>query len=174
MKKRKKLNKGFTLIEVILVIAILAVLASIALPGLTGYTEKAKETADIQTVDNLMTAIAAVSILPGHSLPPDAELVVRWDTSKSRRGPGTGEGGLTVELRGGVHSSGDSAWIESFEKKLYEVMEVEELGLPKSARASKDDLLLKYNVDTGEMILHQLYKYLWIDEMDLNIAYGNF
>lgn len=41
MKKRKN-NKGFTLIELIVVIAILAILATILVPRFVGFTDKAK------------------------------------------------------------------------------------------------------------------------------------
>ncbi|MDF2819631.1 MAG: uncharacterized protein K0R15_72 [Clostridiales bacterium] len=44
-KKRK--NKGFTLVELIIVIAILAVIAAIAAPNLIGNIGKARKTADV-------------------------------------------------------------------------------------------------------------------------------
>jgi type IV pilus assembly protein PilA len=44
-KKRK--NKGFTLVELIIVIAILAVIAAVAAPNLIGNIKKARVTADI-------------------------------------------------------------------------------------------------------------------------------
>ena len=45
---KKKNQKGFTLIELIVVIAILAILALIAIPRFAGFTDKAKLSADNQ------------------------------------------------------------------------------------------------------------------------------
>lgn len=54
--KRKK-NKGFTLMELIIVIAIVGILASIIYPGFISYTEKAKLTKAIQDAKTLITAV---------------------------------------------------------------------------------------------------------------------
>ena len=43
LKKIRKDNKGFTLVELVVVIAILAILAAIAIPRFGGFTAGAKE-----------------------------------------------------------------------------------------------------------------------------------
>ncbi len=43
MKKLRKDNKGFTLVELIVVLVILAILAAILVPALLGYIDEAKE-----------------------------------------------------------------------------------------------------------------------------------
>jgi len=40
--RKKKDNKGFTLVEIIVVLVILAILAAIAVPSVLGYVEQAK------------------------------------------------------------------------------------------------------------------------------------
>ena len=59
MKKRK--NKGFTLVEVIVVLVILAVLAAIAIPALTGYIDKAKNKEAETQFARIQTAIKAAA-----------------------------------------------------------------------------------------------------------------
>lgn len=54
-KKRKK--KGFTLIELMAVIAIIAILAAVLVPTVSGYIQRAKKTAIITQVRNVVSAI---------------------------------------------------------------------------------------------------------------------
>lgn len=57
--KTWKQKSGFSLMELIIVIAILAILAAIAIPTYSGYIKKANATADLITLDAVMTAAAA-------------------------------------------------------------------------------------------------------------------
>lgn len=45
MKLFKKLNKGFTLVELVVVIAVLAILAAVSVVAYTGITKNAKQSA---------------------------------------------------------------------------------------------------------------------------------
>ena len=55
------MNKGFSLVELIVVIAIMAILVGVAVPVYTSYIEKANDATDIQAIDNLEHACKIVS-----------------------------------------------------------------------------------------------------------------
>lgn len=56
MKKIKKNNKGFSLVELIVVIAIMAVLVGVIAPTIMGNIERSRESRDIQTLDSIASA----------------------------------------------------------------------------------------------------------------------
>lgn len=56
LKERKKDNKGFTLVELVIVVAILAILVGILAPQYTKYVEKSRKSADVSNLENLVTA----------------------------------------------------------------------------------------------------------------------
>lgn len=53
----KKKKKGFTLIELMAVIAIISILAAVLVPTVNGYIKRAKKTAVVSQISNLVTAI---------------------------------------------------------------------------------------------------------------------
>lgn len=53
----KKLQKGFTLIELMIVVAIIGILAAVALPAYSDYTIRAKISEGLVLADQLKTAI---------------------------------------------------------------------------------------------------------------------
>lgn len=56
-KDKKKDNKGFTLVELVIVVAILAILVGILAPQYTKYVEKSRKAADAANLENLVTVV---------------------------------------------------------------------------------------------------------------------
>jgi type IV pilus assembly protein PilA len=54
---KKKNNKGFSLVELIVVIAIMAVLVGVLAPSFMKYVESSRQSTDIQNVEQLKTAV---------------------------------------------------------------------------------------------------------------------
>ena len=56
LRDKKKDNKGFTLVELVIVVAILAILVGILAPQYTKYVEKSRKSADAANLENVVTA----------------------------------------------------------------------------------------------------------------------
>jgi prepilin-type N-terminal cleavage/methylation domain-containing protein len=54
---KKKLNKGFTLIELIIVMVLLGILAAVAVPKMTNSIRSAEESAEQKFMGNLVSAL---------------------------------------------------------------------------------------------------------------------
>ena len=66
LANRKKDNKGFSLVELIIVIAIMAILVGIVGTQVLPYLNKSKEAKDVQIVNSYSTAaVSAYSMLAG-------------------------------------------------------------------------------------------------------------
>ena len=63
--KNRKLKKGFTLVELIVVIAIVAILAAVSVVSYIAFIRQANESADIQLVKQLNTALQGDETLNG-------------------------------------------------------------------------------------------------------------
>ena len=57
LRDKKKDNKGFTLVELVIVVAILAILVGILAPQYTKYVERSRKAADASNLENLVTGV---------------------------------------------------------------------------------------------------------------------
>ena len=57
LRERKKDNKGFTLVELVIVVAILAILVGLLAPQYTKYVEKSRQAADIDNMEEMVKAV---------------------------------------------------------------------------------------------------------------------
>lgn len=62
---RKRRNRGFTLVELLLVMVILAVLAAVVIPRMVGRGEQAKESRAKTDIANIETALGAFEVDTG-------------------------------------------------------------------------------------------------------------
>lgn len=57
LNNKKKENKGFTLVELVIVVAILAILVGLLAPQYTKYVERSRKAADAANLDNMVTGV---------------------------------------------------------------------------------------------------------------------
>lgn len=75
MKKQKRNNKGFSMVELIIVIAIMAVLTAVTAPQYLKYVEKSRVSADENTIDDFKTALNVMITDEDTPLPVDTYTV---------------------------------------------------------------------------------------------------
>jgi type IV pilus assembly protein PilA len=79
----KQVQKGFTLIELMIVVAIIGILAAIALPAYQDYTNRAKVSEIILAASSARTSVAeAASITSGTDMPATAAVTIGAQATK--------------------------------------------------------------------------------------------
>ena len=71
LKEKKKDNKGFTLVELVIVVAILAILVGILAPQYTKYVEKSRKSADASNLENMVRSMEIAAADASDTLKPD-------------------------------------------------------------------------------------------------------
>ena len=79
---KKKNNKGFTLVELVIVIAILAILVGLLAPQYTKYVEKSRKTADASNMDEIVKVIKVFAADPDNDLPTNTYKVTISNTKR--------------------------------------------------------------------------------------------
>lgn len=81
--RKKKDNKGFTLVELVIVIAILAILVGLLAPQYTKYVEKSRKAADASNMDEMVKVVKVYAADPANELPAGTyKIVINNDKSK--------------------------------------------------------------------------------------------
>ena len=83
LRERKKDNKGFTLVELVIVIVILAILVGILAPQYTKYVEKSRKSADAQNMDEIIRAIEVYYVDQGADSKLTAEQTITITMTKT-------------------------------------------------------------------------------------------
>lgn len=102
MKKfKKKNNKGFSLVELIVVIAIMAVLMGVLAPTLIGNIEKSRESKDLQNLDSIRQAVVTAMATEGvyaAVVPSGAGATNDFTVSGNTLTGGSGAASITAEF----------------------------------------------------------------------------
>lgn len=82
LTRKKKNDKGFSLIELIIAIAILVILTGLLAPNILRYVEKSREAKDMQTLDTVYEAVQIALTEENLTLPPESPFTVSSDIIK--------------------------------------------------------------------------------------------
>ena len=100
LRERKKDNKGFTLVELIIVIAILAILVGLLAPQYMKYVEKSRKSTDVSNLERLVEAVKVASADVDYNIPAGTyTITISGGTS----------GGTSIAVTGATGSDSSNA-----------------------------------------------------------------
>ena len=110
---KKKNNKGFTLVELVIVIAILAILVGILAPQYTKYVEKSRKAADVANLENLVTAVKVAAADDAQDIVADKEVTYTIEinatgTTVDQKSVATGD--KTENIKKALSESAGTNW----------------------------------------------------------------
>ena len=81
MKKMRKNNKGFTLVELIIVVAIIAVLSAVAAPQYIKYVERSRQGTDAAALEEVRHAVEVEVGVSGAPADANQSFIIKADGS---------------------------------------------------------------------------------------------
>jgi type IV pilus assembly protein PilA len=101
---KRSIQKGFTLIELMIVVAIIGILAAVALPAYQDYTVRAKVSEVMLAASSAKTAVSEAAAT-WSAMPADASVDVQSQTSKYVSGVIYSSGIITATAQGDANIS---------------------------------------------------------------------
>ncbi len=81
MKNKKLNNKGFSLVELIIVVAIMAVLIAVLAPQYLKHVETARQSADLDNYQAIISAVQVYYADPTHTTPAAGDYTVAFTST---------------------------------------------------------------------------------------------
>ena len=100
--KKRKDNKGFSLVELVIVIAILAILVGILAPQYTKYVEKTRKAADASNMDEMVKVVKVYAADPANELAAGTYTITMKTNGGTELSSVADKTGLTAELNASI------------------------------------------------------------------------